>query len=82
MFPGACLELNRNLTALRQDEEGPVLCKLGRGSILTIAGIMSASGLVETTCEGSVYELFADDLEDAARSTDAPEKFVSAAAGV
>jgi hypothetical protein len=80
MFPGACLELNRNLTALRQEDDGPVLCKLGRGSILTIAGIMSASGLVETTCAGAVYELFADDLEDAARTTDAPEKYVAAAA--
>ena len=78
MFPGACLELSRSLTALRQDEDGPVLCKLGTGSVLTVAGVMSASGLVETTCAGAVYELFADDLEDAARATDAPEKFVAA----
>ena len=77
MFPGACLELNRSLTALRQDEEGPVLCKLGRGSVLTVAGIMSASGLVETTCAGHIYELFADDLEEAARTTDAQERFAA-----
>ena len=79
MFPGACMELERSLTALRQDDDGPVLCKLGRGSVVTVAGIMSASGLVETTCAGAVYELFADDLEDAARSSNAPEKFVAPA---
>jgi hypothetical protein len=77
MFPGACLELERNLTALRQDEDGPVLCKLGRGSIITVAGIMSASGLVETTCAGSVYEMFADDLEESAKVSNAAEKFVA-----
>jgi len=77
MFPGACLELSRSLTALRQDDEGPVLCKLGRGSILTVAGIMSSSGLVETTCSGHIYELFADDLEESARTTDAGERYVA-----
>lgn len=74
MFPGACLELTRTLTALRQEDESPVLCKLGRGTVLTIAGITRDSGLIEATCAGKVYALFADDLEESAKRTSVPEQ--------
>ena len=72
VFPGACLELNRTLSALRQEDDDPVLCKLGRGTVVTVAGITRDSGLVFARCMSQMYALFADDLEEAAERTDAP----------
>jgi hypothetical protein len=74
VFAGAHLELTRSLTALRQEDSGPVLCKLGRGTVLTVAWIARESGLIYTTCMSKMYALFMDDLEQTAQLTDSKEQ--------
>ena len=80
MLPGGCLELTRTLTALARGDS-PVLCKLGRGTVLTVAGIMRESGLIDAMCVGKLYTLFAVDLEEASQRSRADEKLIELAPG-
>lgn len=61
-FPGTKFELRKSLTALRENENLPVLCKLGPGTVVTVAAVLEKSSFIVVTCEGSLYRLFPDDF--------------------
>jgi hypothetical protein len=66
MQPGAQYRLRGNLTALQRTDEGPSLVKLSPGIVVSVAAIIQGSRFVEVSCEGTIYEVVAEDLLEAA----------------
>ena len=67
LYPGKRFKLTRRLTAINKSQDAPIrLEKLPADTVLTIAEITQGSAFVHVFAGTAVYEVAAEDLEEAA----------------